>query len=124
VAATIEPTADGVRAAQIGPYTVTVVNPDDVFGSRNGAFEVQVDPSRFDLDDRDGPSRGRLDGRDTIWLSRLFGSQEGDADYYPDSDFNGDGWVDGEDLAYLASNLGRCWDGAGWNVGSCPESLQ
>jgi len=124
VAATIEPTADGVRPAEIGLYTVTVVNPDDVYGSKSGAFEVQVDPARFDLDDRQGPSRQRLDGRDTIWLSHLFGSREGEAGYYPDSDFNGDGWVDGEDLAYLASNLGRCWDGAGWSVRVCPETIQ
>jgi len=121
VAATIEPTADGVRPAEIGLYTVTVVNPDDVFGSRSGAFEV---PARFDIDDREGPSRGRLDGRDAIWLSRLFGSREGDASYYPDSDFNGDGWVDGEDLSLLGSEFGRCWDGAGWSVRVCPELPQ
>jgi hypothetical protein len=124
VAATIEPTARGIRPAQIGPTTVTVINPDDVYGTKAGAFEVLVGPARFDLDDREGPSRERLDGRDTIWLSRMFGTHEGDSDYYPDSDFNGDGWVDGEDLAYLASNLGRCWDGAGWSVRVCPATLQ
>jgi len=124
VAATIEPTADGVRPAEIGKFKVTVVNPDDVYGEKAAAFEVKVAPERFDLDRRDGPSKERLDGRDTVWLSMLFGSREGDSLYHPDSDFNGDGWVDGEDLAYLASNLGRCWDGTGWNVRACPQSLQ
>jgi len=122
VAATIEPTARGVRPAEIGQFTVTVVNPDDVFGSQSGAFEVLINPARFDLDDREGPSRGRLDGRDTIWLSHPFGSREGDAGYYPDADFDGDGWVDGADLAYLnAGFFGSCWDGAGWSVRVCPE---
>jgi hypothetical protein len=124
VAATIEPTSGGVRPARIGQYTVTVVNPDDVYGSQAGAFQVEIAPRRFDLDTREGPSRDRIDGRDTVWLSMLFGSREGDPTYYPDSDFNGDGWVDGEDLAYLASSLGGCWDGVGWSVRACPQSLQ
>jgi hypothetical protein len=119
VAATVEPNAEGVRPAEIGRFKLTVVNPDDVFGERAGAFEVRVNPSRFDIDHRPGPSQGRIDGRDTIWLSRLFGSQEGDASYFPDSDFNGDGWVDGQDLVHVASNLGRCWNGAAWTADSC-----
>src|SRR4029078_2546546 len=32
--ATIDPTAAGVRPAAIGDLTMTIVNPDDVFGSR------------------------------------------------------------------------------------------
>jgi hypothetical protein len=122
VAATVEPTARGVRAAKVGRFKVTVVNPDDVFGERSNGFEVTVNPARFDLDNRPGPSRGRLDGRDTIWLSRLFGSREGDNTYHPDSDFNGDGWVDGQDLAYVASNLGWCWSGTAWTAAACPRS--
>lgn len=121
VAATIEPTARGVRPAEIGRYSLTVVNPDEVFGVSRPLFEVQVDPARFDLDRRPGPSEGRLDGRDTNWLSRLFAAREGTADYYPDADFNGDGWIDGNDLAYLVSNLGGCWTGADWSFAACPE---
>ncbi len=121
VSAAIEPTVQGARAAEIGRFALTVSNPDDVFGVGPDVFEVQIDPSRFDLDRRPGPSRGRLDGRDTIWLSRLFGSQEGDASYDPDSDFNGDGWVDGTDLAYLVSNLGKCWGGTAWSIAACAE---
>ncbi len=119
VAATVEPTSEGVRPAEVGRFTLTVTNPDDVYGERSLAFEVRVNPARFDLDHRPGPSQGRVDGRDTIWLSRLFGSQEGDASYYPDSDLNGDGWVDGLDLVYLASDFGRCWDGAAWTANAC-----
>ena len=121
VAAAIEPTARGVRAAEIGHATLTVINPDDVFGVRPQAFEVRIDPARFDLDRRPGPSEGRLDGRDTIWLSRLFAAREGQADYYPDADFNGDGWIDGNDLAYLVSNLGKCWNGSNWSLSACPK---
>jgi hypothetical protein len=124
IAATIEPTARGVRPAQVGRYTLSVVNPDTVYGARSQGFEVQINPQRFDLDDRAGPSQDRLDGRDTIWVSRLFASREGDPNYQPDSDFDGDGWVDGNDLAYIVSNLGRCWDGTQWNVAACPAQLQ
>ena len=44
--------------------------------------------------------------------------------YDPDFDFDGDGWVDGQDLAYLASNMGRCWDGAAWTLAACPANLR
>jgi hypothetical protein len=121
VSAAIEPTAPGVRAAEVGRYAVTVSNPDNVFGAAPDLFEVRVDPARFDLDHRSGPSEGRLDGRDTIWLSRYFGTREGQADHHPDPDFNGDGWVDGIDLAYLASDLGKCWDGEKWSLAACAK---
>jgi len=119
--ATIDPTASGVRPAAIGHFTMTVVNPDDVFGSRTSAFEVLVDPARFDVNKSDAATAGRLDGKDTVWLSRIFGGREGDSLYDPDSDFNGDGWVDGDDLSYVAGNLGSCWNGSAWSLSACPN---
>lgn len=123
-AVTIEPTAAGVRPAEVGLFDVTVVNPDNVFGLRANGFEVQIEPARFDLMNQPGPSQGRLDGRDTIEVSTMFGGREGDALYHPDGDFNGDGWIDGQDLAYLAGNLGKCWTGSAWAVAACPAGLQ
>lgn len=122
--ATLDPPAPNVRAAQVGRWTVSVSNPDDVFGQRSQAFEVTIDPSRFNINTTDTATQNRIDGKDTIWIARLFGSQDGGATYDPDSDFDGDGWVDGNDLAYLASNLGRCWSGTMWSAVSCPANLR
>jgi hypothetical protein len=115
--ATVDPLAAGVRAAKIGSFEVTVQNPNDVFGKKSNAFTVTINPARFDVNKSDPKTRNRLDGKDTVWLSRTFGARAGDALYAADHDFTGDGWIDGEDLAYLASNLGRCWTGSAW--GSC-----
>jgi hypothetical protein len=117
---TIEPTAEGVRPAAIGSFSLTVVQPDNVFGTRSNAFEVLVNPARFDINRSDEATNGRLDGKDTVWMARLFGGQEGGPLYDPDGDFNGDGWVDGDDLAYVASNLGGCWNGTAWAAAACP----
>jgi len=124
--ATIEPTVPGVRPAEIGAWALEVINPSAVFGLRPDGIQVLIEPSRFDLYSTDGPSRNRLDARDVVTLSRPFGSREGDPLYEPNSDFNGDGWVDGQDLAYLASDLGGCWSPtlADWNINSCPEGLR
>lgn len=124
VLATVEPTAANVRPAGIGAIDVTVANPDDVFGQKSDAFTVLVNPARFDVNTTETSTRGRLDGKDTVWMARMFGGNEGTALYDPDFDFDGDGWVDGQDLAYLASNMGRCWDGAGWAVSACPANFR
>ncbi len=121
---TIEPTAANVRPAAIGKFSLTVVQPDNVFGTRSNAFEVLVNPARFDINRSDETTTGRLDGKDTVWMARLFGGQEDGPLYDPDADFNGDGWVDGDDLAHVASNLGGCWNGTGWSPAACPTSLR
>lgn len=123
LAVVVEPTAEGVRAAEVGQFTLTVTNPDDTYGVRVQGFEVQINPARFDVNRSDETTIGRLDGKDTVWMARLFGSREQEPLYDPDFDLDGNGWVDGEDLAYLASNLGRCWSGTGWTVAACPASL-
>ena len=61
-----------------------------------------------------------------MYLSRQFGMRESNPNYDADDDFDGDGWVDGQDLAYIASNLGRCWSAStrSWTLAACPTGLQ
>jgi hypothetical protein len=86
---------------------------------------VTINPARFDVNRTDDVTRGRIDGKDTVFLSRGFGLSESDPNYDGDDDFDGDGWVDGQDLAYIASNLGRCWSPSSrtWSLSACPASL-
>lgn len=124
--ATIEPMAKKIPPARIGKLDVTVSNPDDVFGMRSQAFEVLINPSRFDINQADAVTKDRIDGKDTVYISRDFGQSETDANYEPDDDFDGDGWVDGTDLAYIASNFGRCWSPStkSWSIAACPANLR
>lgn len=124
--ATIEPTGPSVRPAQIGKLDVVVSNPDDVFGLRSQGFEVLVNQYRFDINRTDSTTTNRIDGKDTVFLSRNFAISEADPNYNPDDDFDGNGWIDGADLAYIASNLGRCWSAAtkSWLASACPAGLQ
>jgi hypothetical protein len=118
---TIEPTSEGVRPAEIGIYSVAVNNPDHVFGESSPILEVLINPARFDIYRGEDSSDGRIDGQDTIWLGRLFGTREPAALYNPDLDMDGDGWIDGNDLSHLASAFGECWSDSGWSLASCPE---
>jgi fibronectin type III domain protein len=124
--ATVEPTSSGIRPAPVGRLDVTVQNPDSVFGMKTQAFEVLLNPARFDINQSDATTRNRIDGKDTVYLSRQFGVNEADPNYDPDDDFDGNGWIDGQDLAYIASNLGKCWSSTlkSWSVTACPTSLQ
>lgn len=124
--ATVEPTAATLRAARIGRFDVTVSNPDSVFGLKSQAFEVLINPSRFDINQSDATTNHRIDGKDTVYLSRRFATSEADPNFDADDDFDGDGWIDGQDLAYIASNLGLCWSAASqsWSLAACPTVLQ
>ena len=126
VVATVEPTAGSVRPAQIGRLDLTVSNTNSVFGMKSQAFEVLINPSRFDINQSDDMTRNRIDGKDTVYLSRLFGVNDSNPNYDADDDFDGDGWIDGQDLAYIASNLGRCWSTSAksWSLAACPTALQ
>ena len=114
--ATVEPTAGNIRPAHIGRLDLTVSNPDSVFGMKSQAFEVLLNPARFDVNQSDATTRNRIDGKDTVYLSRQFGLNETDPNYDPDDDFDGDGWVDGQDLVYIASNLGTNWIDQGYPI--------
>jgi hypothetical protein len=122
----VGPGANGLPAAEIGLWDVTVVNPTDhdgveVYGTFADKFEVTVDPSRFDINQSSPATAGRLDGKDTIWFASVFGLQETAGLFDPNSDFNGDGWTDGDDLSYLANDMGKCWSNAtkSWSEGAC-----
>ena len=124
VLARVEPTTAGSRPAPVGAVELTVVNPDSVFGSQSSIFQITINPSRFDVNKSDDITRNRIDGKDTVWLARNFGYTYPSALYLPDYDFDGDGKVDGSDLAYLASKYGTCWTGAAWSLSACPVSLR
>jgi len=48
-----------------------------------------------------------IDGNDLTILGLYFGAELGDSRYFPRYDFNGDGSIDGRDLAQMAKNFGR-----------------
>jgi Fibronectin type III domain len=124
--ATVEPTARNIRPAHVGRLDLTVSNVDTVFGMKSQAFEVLINPARFDVNQSDATTKNRIDGKDTVYLSRQFGQSESDPNYDADDDFDGDGWVDGDDLAFIASNLGKCWSSSSksWSLTACPSGLQ
>jgi hypothetical protein len=85
-----------------------------------GSYEVLFDEERLDINRSDSETRDRVDGKDLVWLAYSHATTEGDPRFNPDADLNGDGAVDGEDLAYLATGFGACWDGSSWSLSSCP----
>lgn len=118
---TVEPTTRGLRAMEIGAYTMNldVVNPDQVFGAGTETLNVLFAPYRSDIN-RDEPStEDRVDGRDLVWLAHAFSSSTGDSDYMNDADLSGDGRVDGDDLSLLGMYFGKCWNGSAWNDSAC-----
>ena len=123
LAVTVEPTAGNVQPAGVGTYSVVVKGPDG-FDTPAQSLRVDVDPARFDVNQSDDVTRNRLDGKDVVWLARVFGTRINDAQYDPDFDFDGDGWVDGNDLAYYSNTLGKCWTGSTWSVNACPAGLK
>lgn len=122
--ANFDPPGQNVPAAPVGPLAFEIRNPDTVYGQRSGAFTVQINPARFDVNQSDDQTRNRIDGKDTVWLARLFGVRNTDALFDPDFDFDGDGWIDGEDVSYLASNMGGCWSAGSWSPAACPSGLR
>ena len=118
---TVEPTAGG-RAMEVGTFDfdVSVTNPSGVLGVRNTNLVVAYDVVRTDLNRSDTMTADRIDGKDLAWLAFAHGAAEGDARWNADADLNGDGFVDGLDLALLAVGFGGCWNGSGWSGSACP----
>ena len=119
---TIEPLAAGGRAMEVGtfPLALEIVNPDGIRGSRASNLVINYDITRSDLNQSDSETTNRVDGKDLAWLAYAHGAGEGDPRWNPDADLNGDGFVDGQDLALLASHFGQCWNGATWTGNACP----
>jgi hypothetical protein len=117
----VEPAARGSRAAEVGsnPLAVEILNTDSVWGSSAVNLEILFNQGRWDINQDDPTSDGRIDGSDLSWLAHAYGSTEGEAPYNPDADLNGDGMVDGIDLAYLAAGFGLCWSGSEWTARNC-----
>jgi hypothetical protein len=130
VLVSIDPVLSGAMAAIPGTYSLRVTNPDDETVNLTQAFQILKNQGRFDVNQSTNGTTDRLDGADVIWISKQFNaclppgvasspcSQNG-ANYETDYDFDGDGWVDGSDLADVAANFGRCWDGASWKTSAC-----
>lgn len=128
---TVEPTARGQRAMEIGTFDIDfqVTNPDSVFGAGSDTLNVVFGEQRADINRSDSTTIDRVDGKDLVWLAYSFGSVEGDANHNPDADLNGDGMVTGDDLVFLAapppggaapSRFGLCWNGSAWTMAACP----
>jgi len=116
---TVEPTAAGMRAAEIGEFTITVKNPNGLIGTET--FEVLLNKARFDIATDVASSVGRLNDPDYRLLKALPFAQEGSPGYVADYDLDGNGWVDGTDVSFVASNFPGCWDGVeSWKVEACP----
>jgi hypothetical protein len=119
---TVESMQRGFRAMEVGDYSIgyEVRNPDLVFGGAAGSLQISFNPARADINRSDETTRDRVDGKDLTWLAYAFDSDEGQQRYNPDADLDGDGEVDGDDLAQLAADFGSCWTGAGWSAVACP----
>jgi len=115
---TVEPLVPGFRAMEVGEHEFRIIGPDGVVGS--GRLQVDMRLERLDINRSDDSTRDRVDGKDLVWLAFAHGTGEGEERFNPDADLNGDGTVDGEDLAQLAAGFGACWTGTGWDSAACP----
>ncbi len=79
------------------------VNDDDCDGLADAEDSVCVEPQAV----ADVDASGRMDGFDLNAIGRAFGSRCGDPGYDTNADLTQDCWVDGEDLALLASVFGE-----------------
>jgi hypothetical protein len=130
----------GEQAAEVGKWDATVLAPAGpdgrhVFGTRHQAFEVLINPIRFDVNASDESTGGvkRLTTADTQWLlssnaSFLVNpnSCRRDPRYLEVLDLDGNGMIDGEDIAYVYSSgvtdlLETCWNGTTWSASACPS---
>jgi len=118
---TVEPLARGFRAAEVGDLALDleVLNPDDVFGFSSSLLDIRFNEARVDINRSNSITEDRVDGSDLAWLAYASPSLEGEPRFNPDADLNGDGLVDGEDLALLAPRFGLCWSGSGWSESAC-----
>lgn len=123
VLVTVESPVRGFRAMPIGLHTLrpAISNPDGAVGSVEAVLNVKFNKTRADINRSDSPTVDRVDGQDLAWLAYSYGTDEGAPRFNADADLDGDGLVDGNDLALLAPAFGACWTAdAGWSVAACP----
>ncbi len=99
----IAPESKELKAAATGVCAVDVISEDmdRAYGSLKNGFTVTLNVSRLDVD-----SSGRIDGLDLNQFAPYVGFFELDEGFEYQYDFNGDGWIDGDDLALLSANFG------------------
>ena len=79
------------------PRLLTIINQGGPRGSKSGVFTVLFNERRADID-----ASGRVIGRDFLYWRNAFPTVLGEPAYNMDADMNGDGQIDGADLALLA----------------------
>lgn len=106
-------------APTAGEYTLTVTNTDGSSATLDDAVEILVDPARRDLDKTKYWTDNRIDGLDLGWIKQALPSNQpctccADAtcpSFQHQLDIDGDGWIDGNDLALVyTDHFGLCWD--------------
>jgi len=133
----VEPLAPGVRPAPTGTYRMTLRSADGAQQAPTRNFVVDVNALRANVNTESSPATElRLDGADLASLLRLYNqcdplvvgsscSGADDDNYDPDFDFDGDGRIDGSDLAeMMGARWGGCWNGSSWTAAACPQWLR
>ena len=96
-----------------------VTNLDGSSATLNNAVEILLDPTRRDPDKSEFWTDNRIDTLDWAWIQRTLPQSQScpccsDAtcqSFQHHLDIDGDGWIDGNDLALLVTDhLGLCWD--------------
>jgi hypothetical protein len=126
VAATVHPMFPDEQAAEIGSWELRVRNPANGPGAEDdivsvSTFEVLLEPMRLELNAMVPSTNRRIDKFDLATLKSLWTCGPGCSDFDYDVDINGDGVIDGADLAYMSPDWGQCWDAASqtWTVPAC-----
>ena len=106
-------------APTVGSYNLTVTNTDSSSATLSDAFQILLDPARRDPNKSEFWTDDRIDGLDLAGIMQTLPPDQpctccSDAtcpsfDYQMDID--GDGWIDGNDLALVyTDHFGLCWD--------------
>lgn len=116
--AAFESTTPGA-APTAGLYDLTVRNLDGSTSVLNDAVEILLDPARRDADKSEYWTDDRIDGLDLAGIMQALPPNQSctccsDAicpSFQYELDIDGDGWIDGNDLALVYTNhFGLCWD--------------
>ncbi len=89
----------GEKPARTGFYLAWIVNSDGIKGFSPIDFEIKLNVKNLDVNEDT-----IIDIIDYYEIAICWGTQEGNEYYNPAVDFNGDGWIDGEDLAVLLAH--------------------